>query len=106
MRLCVLYGVQVILDRPLAVIESQYLNNEQIKAMNQLRETLFAEIRPDAIGLADANRFSDNTLRSALGRYDGRVYETMYEWATKKNSFKDPPGMEHIFQLKNVIPKL
>lgn len=105
-RLCVLHGLQTILDRPSGVIESEYINPEQIKYMNQLRETLFSEIRPDAIGLADANRFSDNTLRSALGRYDGKVYETMYEWASTKNSFQDAPGMEHIFQMKNINPKL
>ena len=105
-RLCNLYGIQIILDRPLGVIESGYINNEQIKMMNELREVLFAEIRPDAIGLADGNRFSDNTLRSALGRYDGKVYETMYEWASTKNSFQNAPGMEHILNMKNVVPKL
>lgn len=106
MRVCELYGVQVILENPLGVIESGFLNNEQIKLLNELRETLFKEIRPDAIGLADATRFSDNTLRSALGRYDGRVYETMYEWATKNNSFQDAPGMEYILKMKHVQPKL
>lgn len=106
MRLCVLYGIGIILNHPLGVLESGYLNNEQMKAMVQLREELLAEIRPDAIGYADATRFSDNTLRSALGRYDGKVYETMYEWATTKNSFQDAPGMEYILQMKNVVPKL
>lgn len=105
-RLCLLYGVSVILDRPLGFIESQYMNSEQLKLLVELRETLFREIRPDAIALADATRFSDNTLRSALGRYDGNVYETMYEWATKKNNFMEAPGMEYIFQMKNVTPKL
>lgn len=104
-KLCILYGLHIILDRPLGVIESQYLSNEHVKMMNQLKEKLYNEIRPDAIGLADSARFSDNTLKSALGRYDGRVYETMYDWARNKNSFQ-AKGMEYIFQMKNIIPKI
>ncbi len=105
-RLCNLYGIQVILDRPLGLIESQFINNEQIRLMNEVREALFTEIRPDAIGFADANRFSDNTLRSALGRFDGKVYETMFEWASTKNSFQNASGMEYIHKMKDVVPKL
>ena len=105
-RLCNLYGINTILERPLGVIESHFINTEQIRMLNELRESLFAEIRPDAIGFADANRFSDNSLRSALGRYDGKVYETMFEWASTKNSFQNAPGMEYIHKMKDVIPKL
>lgn len=42
---------------------------------------LLAEIRPDAVALADAFDFSDQSLSSILGRYDGNVYENMYKWA-------------------------
>lgn len=34
--------------------------------------------------LVDAFEFRDRELRSVLGRYDGNVYENMFEWA--KNS--------------------
>jgi hypothetical protein len=40
--------------------------------------------RPDAVALVDSFDYHDDTLNSALGRYDGRVYEKMYE-LTKKN---------------------
>ena len=32
----------------------------------------------------DAWNFTDFELHSALGRYDGRVYETMVEWVSKE----------------------
>lgn len=39
--------------------------------------------RPDAVALVDAFDWHDQTLNSALGRYDGNVYEKMYELAKK-----------------------
>jgi len=35
----------------------------------------------------DAFLWNDNNLRSALGRYDGKVYETLWDWATNFNRF-------------------
>ena len=43
--------------------------------------TLLREIRPDAVALVDAWGFSDSELQSALGRSDGKVYETLSQWA-------------------------
>lgn len=42
---------------------------------------LLAEIRPQAVSLVDAWDFSDNELRSVLGRQDGHVYENLFAWA-------------------------
>ena len=42
------------------------------------------EIRPDAIGLVDAFDYPDKALKSTIGRYDGNVYEALFESA--KNS--------------------
>ena len=48
-------------------------------------------IRPDVIGLTDAFDIPDRTLASTIGRYDGNVYEALYE-AAKKSSLnhRDP----------------
>lgn len=46
-------------------------------------------------------------LKSAIGRSDGKPYETMYEWATKHNSLNTKPvakGMEYVKKLKEVRP--
>ena len=45
---------------------------------------MFAFLRPDAVALVDAFDWHDDTLASALGRYDGKVYESLFEMA--KNS--------------------
>jgi len=42
---------------------------------------LLDRIRPDAVGLVDALGFDDEQLKSTLGRYDGNVYEAIYEEA-------------------------
>lgn len=42
---------------------------------------LLEELRPDAVALVDAFDLNDRKLNSVLGRYDGNVYEHLYEWA-------------------------
>ena len=44
------------------------------------------------MGLADAFDFSDESLSSTLGRYDGNVYPNMYEWAKKSPLNKSEVG--------------
>lgn len=44
-------------------------------------EELLPQIRPHAVLLVDAFNFSDHSLNSTLGRYDGNVYEALYESA-------------------------
>jgi len=46
---------------------------------------LLEEIRPHAVRLVDAWRFPDWQLDSSLGRYDGHVYEDLFERASEKN---------------------
>jgi len=42
---------------------------------------LLEEIRPDAVALTDGFGITDWNLKSTLGRYDGNVYEAIYEEA-------------------------
>ena len=46
---------------------------------------LLEEIRPHAVRLVDAWRFPDWQLDSSLGRYDGRVYEDLFNRASEMN---------------------
>ena len=39
--------------------------------------------RPEAVALVDAFDISDVDLNSVLGRYDGNVYENLFEMAKK-----------------------
>jgi acyl-CoA oxidase len=42
---------------------------------------LLAELRPNAVGLVDSFDYRDEILGSALGAYDGQVYERLLESA-------------------------
>lgn len=44
-------------------------------------KVLLNEIRPSAVSLVDAFDVNDKKLNSVLGRYDGNVYEHLFEWA-------------------------
>ncbi|XP_033833318.1 peroxisomal acyl-coenzyme A oxidase 1 isoform X1 [Periophthalmus magnuspinnatus] len=44
---------------------------------------LLCLIRPNAVALVDAFDFPDKVLSSVLGRYDGNVYENLFEWARR-----------------------
>lgn len=45
--------------------------------------TLMTRLRPDAVGLVDAFDFTDKTLRTCIGTYDGNAYERLYEYAKR-----------------------
>lgn len=59
------------------------MTESQITQVNERIKELLTAIRPDAVALVDAFDFQDVTLGSVLGRYDGNVYENMFEWAKK-----------------------
>jgi len=45
------------------------------------RVELLSLLRPDAVTLVDAFDYPDRLLNSCLGRYDGQVYDALYEYA-------------------------
>ena len=57
------------------------MSREQLEMIEEKKLELLAVIRRDAITLTDAFDFHDNLLQSVLGRYDGNVYENLFEWA-------------------------
>ncbi|TPX31643.1 acyl-CoA oxidase [Synchytrium microbalum] len=61
-----------------------YLSWRQYSWIRSLVRDIIDQVRPNAVALVDAWNYSDFALHSALGRYDGRVYETMVEWASKE----------------------
>lgn len=42
---------------------------------------LLTEIRPNAVAFVDAFDYPDEILQSCLGRYDGQVYQALYDYA-------------------------
>ncbi|XP_061472230.1 peroxisomal acyl-coenzyme A oxidase 1 isoform X3 [Rhineura floridana] len=63
--------------------EGGILTDAQIIQVNQHVKELLALIRLNAVALVDSFDFHDNVLGSVLGRYDGNVYENMFEWSKK-----------------------
>jgi len=57
---------------------AEILDYDKLEAVNERIYSLCDSIRPDCVGLADALGYSDKTLKSTLGRYDGNVYEAIY----------------------------
>jgi len=59
------------------------LTPEQCEMAQRAEMDLLAKLRPNAVVLVDAFDFSDDTLQSCLGVYDGNVYESLYENAKR-----------------------
>jgi acyl-CoA oxidase len=91
-ELCRLFALQNILEDS----GSFDLTRPQKLAIKEAIRILLIKIRPDIIALTDAFEFPDNCLNSALGKYDGNVYEALYEAARNSPLNKqDPfPGYE------------
>jgi flavocytochrome c len=78
-RLCALFSLTNFLDENWGdSIEADQFRLIRVSVMNLLNE-----IRPDCIPLVDAFDYPDNVLKSTIGRYDGNVYESLYDAAQK-----------------------
>ncbi|KAG0248615.1 Peroxisomal acyl-coenzyme A oxidase 1, partial [Mortierella polycephala] len=79
--LCELHGLHRMLEQAGDFTEDGYLLRQQVRWCKERRFQLVDLLRYELVGLVDAFDISDNQLNSAIGRYDGRVYESLYEWA-------------------------
>jgi acyl-CoA oxidase len=82
------------------VLIDKYFTRAHVDMLSrQLKEVMF-QIRKDAVPLVDAFNFSDTTLNSAIGRYDGKVYEALFDSALKNplNQFDVSPGFDDILK--------
>jgi acyl-CoA oxidase len=61
-------------------VEDGYLSLSQINDIRQLVDDLLKELYHDATALTDAWDFSDASLCSAIGCYDGNAYERLLAW--------------------------
>uniref|UniRef100_A0A8C5ZAG7 Acyl-coenzyme A oxidase n=1 Tax=Marmota marmota marmota TaxID=9994 RepID=A0A8C5ZAG7_MARMA len=82
-NLCLLYCLYGISQKAGDFLQGNIMTGSQITQVNQRIMELLTIIRPNAVALVDAFDFKDVTLGSVLGRYDGNVYENLFEWAKK-----------------------
>jgi len=61
-------------------LEAGAFSARQSEWIHESVEQMLTKVRPNAVPLVDAFNFSDRDLNSALGRYDGNVYEALYNW--------------------------
>lgn len=59
------------------------LRPEDVPILQNRLEDLLEAIRPNAVGLVDAFDIRDEILGSALGAWDGNVYERLFAEAMK-----------------------
>jgi acyl-CoA oxidase len=59
------------------------INHSQMNLVKQAIAELLDALRPNAVALVDAFDIPDNVLMSTIGRFDGNVYESLYETALK-----------------------
>jgi acyl-CoA oxidase len=64
-------------------LEASQYSPVQAGWIHEQVEAILREIRPNAVALVDAFNHSDRDLNSALGRYDGNVYEALFEWTKR-----------------------
>ncbi|XP_072501860.1 peroxisomal acyl-coenzyme A oxidase 1 isoform X3 [Notamacropus eugenii] len=82
-NLCLLYALYGISQNSGDFLQGGILTESQLTQVNQRVKELLTIIRPDSAALVDAFDFNDLSLGSVLGRYDGNIYENMFEWAKK-----------------------
>ncbi|EFA74635.1 acyl-CoA oxidase [Heterostelium album PN500] len=97
-RLCQLYALNNIERNSGEFLIDQFISQDQIEEISKFILNLYAQLRPDIIGLVDTFDVADHTLGSSLGRYDGQVYPALWEWANKHPLNTSDVGLSQFFK--------
>ncbi|KAM4604056.1 peroxisomal acyl-coenzyme A oxidase 1 isoform 1-T1 [Polymixia lowei] len=81
--LALLYALQGIAQNSGDFLQAGLLSVPQVLLVSIRLKELLSQLRPNAVALVDAFDYRDQMLNSCLGRYDGNVYENMFEWARR-----------------------
>ncbi|XP_026805001.1 probable peroxisomal acyl-coenzyme A oxidase 1 [Rhopalosiphum maidis] len=91
---------QWILNRLGDFLQHSNLKPVDVHAIQRLLEDCLERIRPNAVGLVDSFDVRDEILDSALGCYDGNVYERLLAEANKSPLNKEPVNRSFELYLK------
>ncbi|KAK0541646.1 hypothetical protein OC845_006958, partial [Tilletia horrida] len=61
-----------------------FIDREQFALLRGTVQKTLAELRPNAVALVDSFAIPDYLLNSALGRSDGKVYESLFDFALRE----------------------
>ena len=78
-KLCILFACSHFLDENWGEV----LNKDQFRHIRDRCYQVMKELRPEAVTLVDSFDFSDFVLKSNIGRFDGNVYEYLFDSAQK-----------------------
>lgn len=101
-RLCALYGAA---DVSKGSAWAGVLDGNTVVLIDRAISLLLDELRPDVVALVDAFAIPDEVLNSTLGRYDGNVYEALYEAARDSPLNKQQPFDGFIESLAPLLDK-
>ncbi|XP_071866974.1 acyl-coenzyme A oxidase 1-like [Bombus fervidus] len=99
-QLCELYMVYWALRNVGNFLRFSSMQNEHVQALHSRLEYLLMTIRRNAVGIVDGFDFDDHILCSALGAYDGNVYERMFQEAMKSPLNRETVNMSFEKYLK------
>ncbi|KAM4842879.1 peroxisomal acyl-coenzyme A oxidase 1 isoform 3-T3 [Thomomys bottae] len=105
-NLYLLYSLYGINQKSGDFLQGNIMSVSQLTQVNQRIMELLTEIRPNAVALVDAFDFKDMTLGSILGRYDGNVYDNLFEWAKRSPLNKTEVHESYYKHLKPLQSKL
>lgn len=76
------------------------MTSKDIELLQSWLENLLQLLRPNAVGIVDGFDIHDDILSSALGSFDGNVYERLFAEAAKNPLNKEPVNKSFNLHLK------
>ncbi|XP_017889643.1 probable peroxisomal acyl-coenzyme A oxidase 1 [Ceratina calcarata] len=99
-QLCELYAVHWLLQKRGDFYQFYNMTKEDVLLLQSRLEELLVAIRPNAVGIVDSFDYRDDILNSALGVYDGNVYERLYAEALKSPLNQESVNQSFVKYLK------
>ncbi|XP_070712603.1 peroxisomal acyl-coenzyme A oxidase 1 isoform X2 [Pempheris klunzingeri] len=81
--MALLYALHGITKNSGDFLQAGLLSVPQVLQISGRIKELLSQLRPNAVALVDAFDIPDKKMNSVLGRYDGNVYENLFEWARR-----------------------
>ncbi|XP_029456841.1 peroxisomal acyl-coenzyme A oxidase 2 isoform X2 [Rhinatrema bivittatum] len=82
-HVCHLLALHWIRTNAGSFLHDGYISGNQMDMVTASYLDLLMLLRKEAVILVDAFDYTDEELNSALGSYDGQVYQRLFEWAKK-----------------------
>mmetsp|Transcript_31887 Transcript_31887/g.58770 ORF Transcript_31887/g.58770 Transcript_31887/m.58770 type:complete len:680 (-) Transcript_31887:117-2156(-) len=94
-RLCQLFVLNLIEQSLGDLLEDGYMMGKAVLVRKAIDE-LITDLRPEAVALVDSFNLSDYSLESCIGRYDGQVYDALWQHALKATEYLCDSGPDGV----------